>query len=148
MSDAPEVKTLTPRMRVRALRQGYIYDKLRYPATGDKAANEFDLIPYTITNARTGEIRTVTCEEQFSHEWMERIDGGKPPNTRKIMPEDVAPPPILPSAPDLPRTATDRNEIPLPAPLPVQVMPGSTAAPKEDIPGQPVEVPTGNQQVI
>lgn len=146
MSEAPEKKTITPRIRVRALRQGYIYDKLRYPASGDKPASEFDLLPYNIVNARTGETRLVTCEEQFSHEWMERIDGGKAPEeTRKSMPEDVAPPPILPTAPNLPRTATDRNEIPTPTPTPAQVA-GATM--KEDIPGAPVNMPTGDQQVI
>jgi len=104
-------KTLTPRIRVKALRDGYIYDKMRYGATGGKAASEFELIPFTITDPRTGMVKQVTAEDQFSHEWMERIDGGPELPVKRKMPEDLPPPPVLPSNPETSRTALTRGEV-------------------------------------
>lgn len=120
-------------MRVRATMTGYYGDMLRYPG------NEFDLFPRVDVDRR-GKRTDVSAEDQFSHEWMERIDGKPAPMKKRVMPADVVPPPPPPSDPKTPFTQTSR------------VTPQATVATSTQTPEPAVEqigsAPTGDTEVI
>lgn len=117
-------------MRVRALMAGYYGDMLR------KTGDVFDLEPYEIKDKKTKKTVVVPSEDQFSHEWMERVDGGPVPSVKRVMPSDIVPPPPPPSILK-----------PLSKPtLGGQAMPDPAGPASADPTGS--ETPTGKQEVI
>lgn len=112
-------------MKVRATMKGYYGDMLREP--GDV----FDLLPRNgkEIDPKTKKPKVITEEDQFSHEWMERMDGPAPARTR-VMPGDIVPPPPPPSILKQPSN------------------PGNFQAPPMPIVQAESEEPTGSQEVI
>ena len=64
-------------MKVRATQTGFIYNKLRIP---DTKSEEFELVDvkHSVAKDDQGNPVIITVEQQFSSNWMEKLEEDKP----------------------------------------------------------------------
>lgn len=120
----PEVRN-TEVIRVKATQQGYYKHLLRYGPQSGRPVSVFDLTPHEQIDPKTKKKVWITAAMQFSHAWMERVDGKPAPDNKREMPDDII---VTPSVPMMGQPEAQR--------------------PMEQVQESSDELPTGDQEII